>query len=163
MRFVAGPRQVGKTTLARSFLEQLKMSKAYYNWDLSETRDAFRNDPYFFDWTRCRDKSRRFENYVAVELKGMVERWNDQGIGDYDICFVRTKEGKETDFLVVKDQKPWCLFEAKLKDQTTDNHHLKQAKALGGIPVVQICYDNKILKKAGNKIFRISASRFFNS
>lgn len=118
---------------------------------------------YFFDWTRCPDKSRRFENYIAVELKSMIEIWNDQGVGDYRLCFVRTKEGKETDFLVVKDQKPWCLFEAKLKDQMIENHHAKQAKLLGDIPVVQICYDNKILKKTGNKLFRISASRFFNS
>lgn len=118
---------------------------------------------YFFDWTRCRDESGRFENYIAVELKSMIEQWNDQGVGDYELCFVRTKDGKETDFLIVKDQKPWCLFEAKLKDQAIDSHHARQAKALGDIPLVQICYDNNILKKAGTKSFRISACRFFNS
>ena len=118
---------------------------------------------YFCDWTRCRDESGRFENYVAVELKSMIEQWNDQGVGDYELCFVRTKDGKETNFLIVKDQKPWCLFEAKLKDQAIDSHHARQSKALGDIPLVQICYDNNILKKAGTKSFRISACRFFNS
>ena len=45
MRFVAGPRQVGKTTLAKSFLERQNMPKTYYNWDLRETKDAYRKDP----------------------------------------------------------------------------------------------------------------------
>ncbi len=49
MRFVAGPRQVGKTTLARSYLDQLNMPKTYYNWDLRKIRVAYRKDPYFFE------------------------------------------------------------------------------------------------------------------
>ncbi|MEE8552399.1 MAG: AAA family ATPase [Desulfobacterales bacterium] len=49
MRFVAGPRQVGKTTLVRSYLDQLNMPKTYYNWDLRKIRVACRKDPYFFE------------------------------------------------------------------------------------------------------------------
>lgn len=36
MVFVGGPRQVGKTTLAKSFLED---DKGYLNWDLAEHRE----------------------------------------------------------------------------------------------------------------------------
>jgi len=117
---------------------------------------------YFFDWTRCLNESSRFENYVAVELKSMIERWNDQGIGDYSLSYIRTKEGKESDFLIVKDQNPWCLFEAKLKDQPIEKHHYKHARLLGNIPVVQICFEENVVKKIDNQFYRTSASRFFS-
>ena len=121
------------------------------------------NKCYFFDWTRCRHESKRFENYIAVEIKSMIERWNDQGVGDFELFFVRTKEGKESDFLIVKNQMPWCLFEVKLKDRAIEKHHLKHAMLLGNIPVVQICLEDRILKKSSNMLIRVSASRFFNS
>ncbi|MBW2319230.1 MAG: ATP-binding protein [Deltaproteobacteria bacterium] len=118
---------------------------------------------YFFDWTRCRQESKRFENYIAVEMKSMVERWNDQGIGDFALYFVRTKDGKESDFLIVKNNIPWCLFEVKLKDGTIAKHHLKHAGLLGNIPVVQICLEDRVLKKSNNIHLRVSASRFFSN
>jgi hypothetical protein len=37
MVFLSGPRQVGKTTLAKSILEG---DKGYLNWDISEDREA---------------------------------------------------------------------------------------------------------------------------
>jgi predicted AAA+ superfamily ATPase len=49
MRFIAGPRQVGKTTLVKKFLESKQLEKLYFNWDLREIRDKFKNDPYFFE------------------------------------------------------------------------------------------------------------------
>ncbi|MBF0205897.1 MAG: AAA family ATPase [Oligoflexia bacterium] len=33
MVFIGGPRQVGKTTLAKSFLEKQQNSSTYLNWD----------------------------------------------------------------------------------------------------------------------------------
>jgi len=42
MIFITGPRQVGKTFLARA------TSAPYYNWDTIEVKKAFLKDPYFF-------------------------------------------------------------------------------------------------------------------
>lgn len=43
MIFIGGPRQVGKTTLALSFLRpSSETNPAYYNWDLNVSRDAIR-------------------------------------------------------------------------------------------------------------------------
>lgn len=117
---------------------------------------------YFFDWTRCEDEARQFENFVAVELKSMIERWNDEGVGDYDMAYIRTKEGKESDFLILKSRKPWCLIEVKLQDRPVENHHYKNAKLLGEIPIIQICRENKILKKTQKQVYRVSASRFLS-
>lgn len=117
---------------------------------------------YFFDWTRCPTPASRFENYVAVELKTLIELWNDGGLGVFDLFYVRTKDGKETDFLVVREGKPWCLLEAKLSDGPVENHHHRHAKALGGIPVIQLTQEPKVVKKSKGNIYRISASRFFS-
>ncbi len=116
---------------------------------------------YFFDWTRCENLAKRFENYVALELKIMIELWNDLGVADFELFYIRTKDGKETDFLIIKNSNPWCLFEAKIKDGPIDSHHYKHSKALGDIPFVQITYENNVLKRSDDYFYRISASRFF--
>ena len=117
---------------------------------------------YFMDWTRCSDPAVRFENYVAVELKTLTGLWRDSGIGDFDLFYVRTRDGKETDFLIVKDDKPWCLFEAKWKDSPLDGHHYRQAESFGKIPIVQVCHEANVLKKSDPSAFRVSAGRFFS-
>ncbi len=116
---------------------------------------------YFFDWTLCKDFSKRFENYVALELKVMTELWNDEGISEFDLFFVRTKDGKETDFLITRENVPWCFFEVKVKDGSIASHHYKHSELLGNIPVVQITHQDKVLKKRDN-FYRVSASRFFS-
>jgi len=117
---------------------------------------------YFLDWTKCPDPAFRFENYIAVELKTLIELWNDSGLGLLELYYVRTKDRRETDFLIVKNGQPWCLFEAKLSDAPVENHHRKHAEALGGIPVVQLTQEPKVVKKSEGTIYRISASRFFS-
>jgi len=117
---------------------------------------------YFYDWTRCADPATRFENYVAVELKTFIELWNDSGLGELDLFYVRTKDGRETDFLITQNGQPWCLLEAKLSDGAVENHHRKHAEALGRLPVVQLTQETKVLKKSKGSVYRISASRFFS-
>ncbi|MCP5046901.1 MAG: ATP-binding protein [bacterium] len=116
---------------------------------------------YFFDWTRCTDEAARFENYIAVELKVMTELWNDSGIGGFGLHYVRTKDGKESDFLITREGNPWCLFEVKSKDKAIAAHHYKHSHALGDIPVVQLTREANVLKKNDRKFYRVSASRFF--
>jgi hypothetical protein len=116
---------------------------------------------YFFDWGRCREPAQRFENYVAVELKTMIDLWHDKGVADFDLMYVRTRDGKETDFLITRDGKPWCLLEAKLKDDNIARHHFDQARALGNVPYVQLVREGNVYKKHSPGFFRVSASRFF--
>ena len=49
MRFISGPRQIGKTTLSKNFLHQQKLDKLYFNWDLRSVRNQYLQDPYFFE------------------------------------------------------------------------------------------------------------------
>jgi predicted AAA+ superfamily ATPase len=116
---------------------------------------------YFYDWTRCSDPAARFENYVAVELKTLAELWNDSGAGSFELYYVRTKDGRETDFLLTREGSPWCLLEAKLADSPIEGHHLRHAEALGRIPFVQLTPEPNIVKKSRGAFYRLSASRFF--
>ena len=49
MVFLAGPRQAGKTMLARKWLEKKKSSPLYFNWDDPSTRRAYLADSRFFE------------------------------------------------------------------------------------------------------------------
>ncbi|MEA1992069.1 MAG: AAA family ATPase, partial [Thermodesulfobacteriota bacterium] len=48
MRFIIGPRQSGKTTVAKKFLKGQNCLKLYYNWDDRKTRDRYIADYHFF-------------------------------------------------------------------------------------------------------------------
>jgi len=114
---------------------------------------------YFFDWTNIENPAIRFENYVAVELKALTEFWNDLG-HNFSLYYLRTKDGKESDFLISKNNQPWLIIEVKSSKQIIENHHYKNAEKLGNIPVVQLIKENNIAEKH-EKGYQISASRFF--
>lgn len=117
---------------------------------------------YLYDWTRVQDEGKRFENYVAVELFGLCRLWTDATGIEYDLFYVRTREGRETDFLVVRDLKPFLLLEAKLSDGPVDVHHVRTQTQLGDIPFIQICRTPGVAALGGKAIARISASRFLS-
>lgn len=116
---------------------------------------------YFFDWGRCPDPAQRFENYAAVEWKTRIDLWRDGGLGNFDLMYVRTKDGKESDFLITRDRKPWLLGEAKLQDESIARHHYLQARALGGIPFLQLVAKNGVYKNPSPDATVVSAARFF--
>ncbi|MDD5675547.1 MAG: ATP-binding protein [Chitinivibrionales bacterium] len=71
---------------------------------------------YFYDWTMVEDAGARFENLVAISLLRLVNRWNEKGLGDFDLRYVRNLQKQEVDFLLLNGTKPLALFEAKVND-----------------------------------------------
>lgn len=116
---------------------------------------------YFYNWTLPVDAAKAFENYVAVELKFLTELWNAYGIGPFDLMYIRTKDGKETDFLILKKNEPWLMVECKLKDGSIDSHHFIHQQALKNIPLIQLCFSSKILQNPAAGVYRISAVTLF--
>ncbi len=48
MSLIAGPRQIGKTTMVQAHLASVGHSSRYFNWDAPAVRSAWRRDPAFF-------------------------------------------------------------------------------------------------------------------
>ena len=118
---------------------------------------------YFHDWSFVPEESKRFENYVAAELLSWITFWSDAGLGDFALRYVRTREGKECDFLILREAKPWLLIEAKLQAQAFPSHLYSFARSLGSIPVVQIVREKGVLRVGRSKDYSVSASRFFGA
>ncbi len=91
----------------------------------------------------------------------MITFWKDNGFGNFELYFVRNRNGQETDFLITKDNIPWVIFEAKLNNENVASHNIRHAEALGNIPLVQVVYKDNTARKISKNIFVISASRFF--
>lgn len=72
---------------------------------------------YFWDWSELRQPGPRFENLVASHFLKLCHWISDVEGYRMDLCFVRDREKREVDFLLVKDGKPWVLAEAKLSRQ----------------------------------------------
>lgn len=84
MIFIAGPRQAGKTTLAR-LIARSYINSYYFNWDIAEHRTLFFSNPAFFEGLRRRDAStpliildeihkyRDWKNY----LKGIYDQFHE--------------------------------------------------------------------------------------
>ncbi len=117
---------------------------------------------YCYDFAIINDEAKRFENLVALELKSRVDLWNDLLPDKYELRFVRTREGNETDFLILKNLQPFFLCEVKLSDNNIAKHHYLHAKYLGDIPFVQVIKQTGILKTVQHGFYLVSASRFFS-
>ncbi len=68
---------------------------------------------YFLDWSLLSEPGVVFENLMAVSLIRMAARMTETGVGNFVIWYIRDREKREVDFVLVKDNQPVCLFEAK--------------------------------------------------
>jgi len=50
---------------------------------------------------------------VACHLLKAVDFWTETGKGAFELRYLRDKEKREVDFLVVRDDQPWFLVEVK--------------------------------------------------
>jgi len=81
---------------------------------------SLRKEPKWFlrDWAGVMEDGARAETMVACHLLKTIEAWTDLGFGDFELRYLRDKQKREVDFLVVKDRKPWFLVEVKMSDKT---------------------------------------------
>ena len=79
---------------------------------------SLRKEPKWFlrDWAAVRDVGQRAETFVACHLLKAVEGWNDLGLGAFELGYLRDKDKREVDFVVVRDGEPWFLVETKHED-----------------------------------------------
>ena len=103
MVFIGGPRQVGKTTLAKNLLEKNSFAGRYFNWDLDEDRrdilaKKWRNDsnliifdelhkyPYWKNWIKgIYDTDKNYISYLVTGSARLdvYRRGGDSLLGRY--------------------------------------------------------------------------------
>jgi hypothetical protein len=79
---------------------------------------SVRKAPKWFlrDWAGIADEGKRAETFVACHLLKAVEGWTDLGLGEFQLGYLRDREKREVDFVVVRDRRPWLLVEVKKSD-----------------------------------------------
>jgi len=87
MVFISGPRQAGKTTLAKDIIGASYKNKIYFNWDIIDNKRRLIDEPYFFENVSRVDGSvplvifdeiHKYKNWKKY-LKGVYDRF----AGDY--------------------------------------------------------------------------------
>jgi len=114
---------------------------------------------FFFDWSNLTDRGNRFENLLAVSLVRLAARFTEMGLGVFEIMYIRDKEKREVDFVLIKDNKPVALFETKEGDAEIDPSGRYFAKRFG-IPLYQIVHRLGRYEAFPGNCFKIPASRF---
>ena len=109
-----------------SVLESLYYCFSVRPWTKNVSRTLLK-DPkiYLSDWSLINDPGARNENLVACHLVKAISWWQDMGFGEYSLNFLRTKDKREVDFLVSKNQKPWFMVEVKSSQSRHLSRHLE--------------------------------------
>ena len=119
---------------------------------------------YLFDYAGIESQAAKFENMVALELLRAISNWNDLGLGNFSLHYLRNREKEEVDFLLSNNHNPFLLIEAKLSADQTAKSLLKFQKILN-VPAVQLVNKSGICKLVSNnnlKIMIISADHWLS-
>lgn len=133
------------------------------SWEKRITRAITKEKKlYLFDYANNPSEPSKFENMVALELWRAISNWNDLGLGNFKLYYIRNKEKEEVDFLIAEGSMPKLLVEAKLSDVEISKSLLK-FQSLLKIPAVQlvnrpgVC---RILSNHKEEALIITASRW---
>jgi len=119
---------------------------------------------YLFDYASIESPGAKFENMVALELFRAISNWNDLGLGNFSLHYLRNREKEEVDFLLSNNHNPLLLIETKLSDDNAAKSLIKFQKVLN-IPAVQLVNNSDICKIVSNgnlKIMIISADHWLS-
>jgi len=99
---------------------------------------------YFFDnGDVLGDEGARFENLIATSLLKRLHFLEDRDGYRYELRYIRDKEGREVDFVIVKEGELEELIEAKFSDENISKSLLYYAKRLNPKRATQIVATTK--------------------
>lgn len=134
------PEKVGSLLSLNALREDLQVShktislwmnileKFYYHFRiypfLTKTIKSLRKEPkmYLWDWSQIQNESSKLENIVASHLLKMSHFLYDAEGYKVELYFLRDIEGREVDFLITIDKKPWIAVEVKLSEEQISKH-----------------------------------------
>jgi uncharacterized protein len=174
------PGKVGALLSVNSLREDLSVShktvaswvdvleRFYYHFRIrphqSSRIKALRKEPklYLWDWSEVADEGARFENLLASHLLKLCHYLHDAHGIRAELRFLRDIEGREVDFLVTADDRPWFCAEAKLsaKEVSRPLLHFKEKLSLP--------WAYQVVREPGEDYFKdgarvISADKFLTA
>jgi len=128
-------------------LESLYFCFAVRPWHANVAR-ALRKEPkyYLWDWAMVNEAGARHENMIASHLLKAVHYWTDLGFGNFNLHFLRTKDKREVDFLVSRDDRPWFLVEVKSSNAKLNKNLAYFQKATGAQNAFQVTINESFVK-----------------
>ena len=118
---------------------------------------------YLLDWSEIEgNDGARLENLVAFHLLKLCHYLTDTQGYRIDLCFLRDVDGREVDFLVTVDNKPWFAVEVKASARAISNH-LKYFGTRMTIPFLYQVTEEKNVDVKQDGIRLISVDRFLAS
>ncbi|MBU3965649.1 ATP-binding protein [Patescibacteria group bacterium] len=143
------------------------LERFYYHFRIypftSSVFKSLRKEPkiYLWDWSQLEDRAAKLENIVASHLLKAVHFLRDVYGYKTELYFLRDRDGKEVDFLVTVDRKPWFAAEVKSKDKTVSKNLIYFAGKLRLPYAYQITEDDGVDFEKDN-VRVVSASKFLS-
>jgi hypothetical protein len=112
---------------------------------------------YFWDWSILANEGARVENLIASHLFKFIHYLKDYEGQDVELIFIRDKEKREVDFLVIANKLPWFAVEVKSNDTECSRHLLYYKERLS----IPFCYqvvtrENIDFIKKGIRVMSVS-------
>lgn len=117
---------------------------------------------YHFDWALPTDQSKRLENLVAGHLLKFCHFIEDTEGNDCELRFFKDIEGREVDFVVIKNKKPIYFIEVKSSGRDISPHLIYLKRKFPEVAGVQIHLDEKIDYIGDNGILVCPVWKFLN-
>ena len=150
----------------RLWLEALKMVYLIFSispWANAVSRSILKEEKYYFwDWGMAEGPGTRFENFMAVQLARMISFWNELGHEPYKLYYLRTKDGREVDFVIADRKKPKMLIEVKEGDVSLSGNLAYFQKKLGVDLAVQVVLKKNVCIQKDRGLYIMGADRFFS-
>lgn len=173
------PKKVGSLFSINSLKEDLRtthktislwvdiLERFYYHFRIypfaSTAIKSLRKEPkmYLWDWSQIEDEAIKLENMVASHLLKMSHFFYDAEGHKIELNFLRDREGREVDFLVSINKKPWMAIEVKSSNQEVSKNLRYFAEKLK-IPFVYQIVKEKDIDFIQNNARVISADKFLS-
>lgn len=126
---------------------------------------SLRKEPkmYLVDWSEIQEnKSAGLENIVASHLLKLCHYMNDVDGYKIELSFLRDVEGREVDFLVTENGKPWFAVEVKASSRDISKNLAYFGEKLEIPFLYQVVYDQDVDIRKG-RIRVMSIDKFFLS
>lgn len=130
------------------------LERFYYHFRIypfaASTIKSLRKEPkmYLWDWSQIENEAGKLENIVASHLLKFAHFLCDTEGHKAELFFLRDLDGREVDFLVTVNKKPWLAVEVKtVADQNLTNLKYFQRK-------LNIPFAYQVIKDAGSDFWQ---------